>query len=284
MDPERKATSPSVPSSVSVPPLPVAYAAPHVANAPFPQTTVPPEWTHVEIFPLDPARLRRFLTIVVVIRLGIWVVMGGIVIGMMAIFSRERSWSELLGMSICYVTVFGILAVVDMLREVFRTRRSWKVCELILADEGLLLTQAKGPAKRVNRADVTRIVETFDSFRVHLPRTYSIVSKRYQSPEHIRERLASWQAIEQGKGSVGLTATLLAGLGISVGILVLFLAGLELDDKLQIAGCAAGCLALCIVQIIRTMRNRSLRSSTRVISLVNVIFPIILALRWLFHG
>jgi hypothetical protein len=283
MNPEPQPTPASNASVIAVPPLPVAYAAPHIANAPFPQTTAPPEWNHVEIFALDPATLRRFLTIVILIRLGIWVVMGGIVIGMMAIFSRNSSWRELLAMSICYLTVFGILAVVGMLREVFRTRRVWKVCELILADEGLLLTQLKGPAKRVNRPDVTRIVETFDSFRLHLPRTYTIVSKRFQNLERIRECLAAWQPIQQGKGSLGLTLTLLGGLGISTGIVVLFLAGFNLGNRSQIAACAAGCMALCFVQIIRVMRNRSLRTTTRVMAFVNLLFAVILALRWWFH-
>ena len=283
MSPEPAAKPTSIPPVIAVPPLAVSYAAPHVANAPFPETNTPPEWTHVEIFPLDPARLRQFLGWVILLRLGVSVVMGGIVIGVMAVFSRPSSWTELLGVSICYLTVFGVLAVVGAVREVFRTRRSWKVCELILADEGLLLTQLKGPAKRVNRPEVTRIVETFDTFRVHLPRSYTSVSKRFQNQERIRERLAAWQSLQQGKGSLGLTMTLIGGLGISIGILVLFLAGLNLENRSQIAGCAAGCLALCIAQILRVMRNRSLRTSTRVITFVQLAWPVFLAVRWWLH-
>jgi hypothetical protein len=261
----------------TTPPLP--YAAPNITTATPSQDLIPPDWTNVETFPLDPFRFTRYAIILVLIHLSMWLLTFAVVVTISILFTPNETWAERLISLSCMIVCLGIWSAVSTVLTVIKARRSWRVCQLILSEQGLLLTQLKGPPKRINRADVVRIVDTFDAFRVHLPLSRALVSKRFINPDRIRERLAAWQPIQQGAGLVGLSLSLTYSFGSAAILLAAVFIGIYTTNFTTLLACTLLALALALVQCFFVFRERTHARSTKIFAAVNLLAPLFLLLR-----
>jgi hypothetical protein len=242
----------------------------------------PAEWTNVETFALDPAKLVPWLFIVAALNVGMSIFVFGAMLAVTAL-GGGKTWADILGSAICLAVGFAIYTAITLPMALLRARRSWKVCQLVLADEGLLLTQLKARPKRVNREDVVSITDTYDTLRLHLARGRIDVSKRLLTPDRIRSRLAAWQPIQPGKGLLGVGALTLFTLVSTVAFAVLYALGLETTSKTTLILCIVGTLAHCLIQIALIFRNRGSRLSTRITALIILLGPLHLLYLLLFR-
>jgi hypothetical protein len=257
-----------------LPPLTVAYA-----SAPMPE--VPADWTSVEIFALRAEALGPFIRLVVFLQVLISLLLNAAVFTALVAMRTYRTAGEWIVMGTVLGTITAVSTTIKIFRVVRKQKRVWQFYRLVVADQGLIQFQVDRPQSLIRKSEVRRITEGHDMFRIQLGVTAISVPKRVESPERVRERLAQWMPIQQGKGLLGLSATIAMTYGLAIAGVIGYLVGLGTGSRDVLIGCLIGTIGLAAVTMFRIMRDRSHARSVRVLSLLNLFGPAMLVARLL---
>jgi hypothetical protein len=274
-------------TNMNVPPVVSTYPPPPppppVAELPYAtptEFTHPPDWTNVEVFTLDPAQRNRFLALLLFLSCLItaFILAAALLIKYLMLSAIDPVES------VIFITLFGIFQFVTMLRLFLRHRRSWPTYRFLVSDQGFILSSLVTPRTRVDAINIRRITETLDTFKVFLPVGRHVsVSKRIPPADlaRLRDRLHALHPIAPGRGLLGLVSEISFTWGLALASISLFYVGMLSSNPRVVLLCTLTALLITLIRIWRQSRNKLLRLTTRILMFVDLLFPLLLTLKYM---
>ncbi len=262
-----------------LPPVQLGYQTPE-------QFSIPQGWENIETFELDPMQRGSFLRLALGLHVGIALLMLCVaVLGVWLLGEPLPKYVRLF--LLLFLVIYLLIAqTVAAVRRVGIVTKKWSTFRLVIADQGIVMTSFMMDKVTLTAEQIVRIVETWDAFRVELNKGGKrvLVSKRVQNVARLRERLALMRPITQGKGLVGIVATVaLAWSGAVLNVAAGYL-GLYTGSRVLVAACLVTCVVLTGLRLLIVWRNVGTPLSVRLPILLLLILPAMMAVRLIIPG
>ena len=262
------------------PPPPPPLATPELAYATPTEFNHPPDWTNIEVFTLDPAQRSRFLALLLFLSCLITTFILAAAFAVKYFMLSSLDPLE----SIVFITIFCIFQFVTMIRLFLRNRRSWPTYRFLISDQGFIVSSLVTPRTRVDAINIRRITETLDAFKVFLPVGRHVnISKRIPRDDlpRLRTRLEQFHPIATGRGLLGVIYEIAFTWGLALISISLFYIGILSANPHTVMLCSLTALLVTLLRIWRQSRNKLLRLSTRILMFVDLLFPLLLTLKFM---
>ena len=227
---------------------------------------VPDGWTTIDVFRLRPEARGRFLAIMVAITVGTSVAMVAAMAGITLATERIESVCDF---DMHFVVFMGGFAAIMSVLGAWKIHRQWQSYRLVIAREGLVQTCCSQKTSIVAREEVQRIIETYDTWRVHFGHNYVCIAKRAERPERIRELLGEWMTIEVGPSAAETMTTTCMVIVASAAVFGTTIVGQLSDNLCVVSFCTAVAMLLSLWLTIRVWGDLTIR---RWIKLMNLVY------------
>jgi hypothetical protein len=250
------------------PPPELSYATPAELDHPH-------DWMNVEVFTLNPAQRNRFIVQVTILSVVLRLLLLSAIAVVMYLMHAEPSMIVFVVVAVCVLQGFHVI------RTILRIRRMWPTYRLVVADQGFINSSLGRPKVRADAADIARITQTFDGYKITLRGGKHItLSQRLINVEALPAKLQRFQPITPGRGGLGLAAQIASIWGVTVITVIIFYIGLFAENPRTTLLCAVLTSPLISITVWRTLRVKGLPVRAWVASFSLVTFPLILLLRW----